>query len=84
MNFYLHWGQEVCLYSQRRLRAPYDQTDLNLWFRLIFIGVGRTFWKLGPFGARGSTGPTTWPIGLGWACQMVRSGQPTGVLIPVV
>jgi hypothetical protein len=43
--------------TRRRLCAPYDQTELNLWFRLILIGGGRTFRKLGPFGARGGNLP---------------------------
>jgi hypothetical protein len=53
----------------------YDQTDLNLWFRLILIGGVRTFQKLGPFGAGGATDPTTRPLGLGWALLGVHFGQ---------
>jgi hypothetical protein len=39
-----------------------------MWFKLIFIGGGGTFQKLGPVGARGwPTGSTTGPVGLLWA-----------------
>jgi hypothetical protein len=45
-----------------------------LWFRLILIGSGRTFQKLGPFDARGLTGPTIRRSGWG--------GPPRGPLRP--
>jgi hypothetical protein len=60
MNYCLPWGEGSASVVQRRLCAPYDQTDLNLWFRLILIGGGRTFQKLGPFGARGAGRPHNW------------------------
>jgi hypothetical protein len=61
---------------QRRSHAPYDQTNLNLWFRLILIGGGKTFQKLGPFGVGGwPVGPTTGPVDLVWAPLGVHFGQ---------
>jgi hypothetical protein len=54
--------------------VPKDQTDLNMWFRLILGGGGGTFQKLGPFGTRGPTSPTTKPLGLGWALLEVHFG----------
>jgi hypothetical protein len=57
MNCCLPWGQGVCLCSPEEMTCTYDQTDLNLWFRLILRGGGRTFQKLGPFDARGADRP---------------------------
>jgi hypothetical protein len=45
-----------------------------MWFRLILIGGGRTFQKLGPFGTRGPTGPTTRLLWLGWGPLGVHIG----------
>jgi hypothetical protein len=41
----------------RGRHASSDQTDLNMWFRLILGGVGGTIQKMGPFGARGANRP---------------------------
>jgi hypothetical protein len=42
---------------QRGGRASWNQTDLNMWFRLILIGGGGTFQKMRWFGARGTDRP---------------------------
>jgi hypothetical protein len=48
----LPWGRGAAYIVLSGRRATWDQIDLNMWFRLILIGGGGTFQKLGPFGAR--------------------------------
>jgi hypothetical protein len=50
-------GQGAAYIVLRGRHAPYDQTDLNMWFRLIIIGGGGSFQTLGPFGTRGAGWP---------------------------
>jgi hypothetical protein len=57
MNCLLPWGQRVFLYSPEEMTCIVQSNRPNLWFRLILIGGGRTFRKLGPFGARGADRP---------------------------
>jgi hypothetical protein len=52
--------------------SPYDQTDLNKWFRLTLRDGGGTFPKQGLIGARGAIGLLTGPIDLGWAQAGLR------------
>jgi hypothetical protein len=60
MNCCLPLGQKVYLYSLEEMTRTVRSNRPNLWFRLILIGGGGTFQKLGPFGAGGGDRPHHW------------------------
>jgi hypothetical protein len=75
MTCCLPWGQGFCLYSPEEMTCTVRSNRPNLWFRLILIGGGRTFRKLGPFGATGADRPHP-------QADRVGVGPPRGPLWP--
>jgi hypothetical protein len=71
-------GQGAAYIVLRGRHASLDQTDLNMCFRLIIIGGGGSFRKLGPFGTKGSAPP---PGRSGWGGPPLGPLRPGGSLI---